>query len=129
MNDSAMSRAATLTIEYRWAAGRNEQLPQLAADLVSSGVDLIRHGGDARDSGGEKRKPRHIPVIFASAGAPIEKGLVDSLARPGGNVTGFASSPDEIKTLQILKEMAPAISRVAYVYDPMRNRASSGSAG
>ncbi len=117
MNELGYVEGRNLTIEYRWAAGRNEQLPQLAADLVSSGVDLIVTAGMPATAAA-KNATATVPIIFASAGAPIEKGLVDSLARPGGNVTGFALITDEIKTLQISKEMAPAISRVAYVYDP-----------
>jgi putative ABC transport system substrate-binding protein len=107
----------TIAIEYRWAAGRNERLPQLAAELVQLGVEVIVTVGTPATIAA-KNATATIPVVFASAGAPIEKGLVESLARPGGNVTGFALVTDEIKTLQMLKEMAPAVSRVAYVYDP-----------
>jgi len=88
-----------------------------AADLVSKRVDLIVTAGTPATLAA-KQATSTIPIVFAVAGAPVEKGLVGSLSHPGGNVTGLALITDDIKTLQILKEAAPRISRVAFIYDP-----------
>jgi putative ABC transport system substrate-binding protein len=104
-------------IEYRWAAGKNGQLGELATDLVRAGVDLIVTAGTPATLAAKQATPT-IPIVFAAAGSPIEKELVSSLGHPGGNVTGLALVTDEIKTLQILNEMALGISRAAFMYDP-----------
>ncbi len=106
-----------LVVESRWAGGNSERLAELAADLVSAGVDLIVTAGTPATLAA-KQATSSIPIVFAAAGAPVEKGLVASLANPGGNVTGLALITDDLKPLQILKEAAPAITRVAFIYDP-----------
>jgi ABC-type uncharacterized transport system substrate-binding protein len=104
-----------LVVEYRWAGGNSERLTELAADLVSAGVDLIVTAGTPATLAA-KQATSSIPIVFAAAGAPVEKGLVASLANPGGNVTGLALITDDLKPLQILKEAAPAITRVIMVF-------------
>ena len=104
------------SIEYRWAANSDEQMA-LAVDLVRKGVDLIVTAGTPATVAA-KQATTTIPIVFAVAGAPLEKGLVDSLAHPGGNVTGLALIMDVVKALEILKEAAPRVSRVAFIYDP-----------
>jgi len=106
-----------LPTAYRWAAGSNERTSEFAADLVRTGVDLIVTAGTPATLAA-KQATSTIPIVFAAAGAPVEKGLVSSLSRPGGNVTGLALIMDDIKTLEILKEAAPRISRAAFIYDP-----------
>jgi ABC-type uncharacterized transport system substrate-binding protein len=106
-----------LLVEYRWAAGKSTRLAELAEELVRTGVELIVTVGTPATLAA-KQATSSIPIIFAAAGAPIQKGIVASLANPGGNVTGFALITDDIKALEILKEAAPAISRAAFVYDP-----------
>jgi putative tryptophan/tyrosine transport system substrate-binding protein len=106
-----------LTMEYRWAAGNSKRMNELAEDLVRTPVDLIVTAGTPATLAA-KHTTSTIPIVFAAAGAPIEKGLVSSLSRPGGNVTGLALIMDDIKTLEILKEAAPRISRTAFIYDP-----------
>jgi ABC transporter substrate binding protein len=105
------------SIEYRWAANSDEQMALLAVDLVRKGVDLIVTAGTPATVAA-KQATTTIPIVFAVAGAPLEKGLVDSLAHPGGNVTGLALIMDVVKALEILKEAAPRVSRVAFIYDP-----------
>jgi len=104
-------------VEYRWAAGKSARLAQLAEELVRAGVDLIVTVGTPATLAA-KQATSSIPIVFAAAGAPIQKGIVASLANPGGNVTGLALITDDVKALEILKEATPAISRAAFVYDP-----------
>jgi putative tryptophan/tyrosine transport system substrate-binding protein len=105
-----------LVIEYRWAAGRNERLPELAAKLVSANVDLIVTAGTPATLAAKQATPA-IPIVF-NAAAPVEKGIVASLARPGGNLTGIALVSFVTKSLELLKEAAPGVSSVAFLYDP-----------
>jgi ABC-type uncharacterized transport system substrate-binding protein len=102
-----------VTIEYRFAEGKLERLPELAADLVRLKVDLIlvRSTGPALAA---KSATTTIPIVMASGGDPVGAGLVASLARPGGNVTGFSGlSPELItKRLEILKDAVPKLARV-----------------
>jgi putative tryptophan/tyrosine transport system substrate-binding protein len=117
MRDRGYVEGQNLAVEYRWAANGNEQMADLAVDLVRKGVDLIVTAGTPATLAAKQATPT-IPIVFAVAGAPVEKGLVDSLAHPGGNVTGFALIMDAVKALEILKEAAPRVSRVAFIYDP-----------
>jgi putative tryptophan/tyrosine transport system substrate-binding protein len=105
-----------LIIEYRWAAGKNDRLPELAADLVRAKVDLIVTGGTPATLAAKQATPT-IPIVFAIAN-PVEKGIIASLARPGGNLTGIGLISEQLKPLELLKEAAPAVSHVVYLYDP-----------
>jgi len=117
MQERGYVEGKNLTIEYRWSAGKNEPLEQFAAELSRAGVDVIVTVGTPATLAA-KLATSTVPIVFAAAGGPIEKGLVSSLARPGGNVTGLALITDDIKSLEILKEIAPGISRAAFIYDP-----------
>jgi putative tryptophan/tyrosine transport system substrate-binding protein len=117
MRERGYIEGQNLLVEYRWAGGNSERLAELAADLVSAGVDLIVTAGTPATLAA-KQATSSIPIVFAVAGAPVQKGLVGSLANPGGNVTGLALLTDDLKALQILKEVAPAVTRVAFLYDP-----------
>jgi putative tryptophan/tyrosine transport system substrate-binding protein len=117
MRERGYVEGENLAIEYRWAAGKDQEMIDLARDLVGKGVDLIVTVGTPATLAA-KETTSTIPIVFAAAGAPVEKGLVKSLHHPGGNVTGLALITDDIKALQILKEVAPGISRVAFIYDP-----------
>ena len=106
-----------IVLEYRFAAGQNERLPALAAELVRLKVDLLVTDGTlaarvAKDATGT------IPIVMASSAAPIEAGVVASLARPGGNVTGLSVMAPELgrKRLEILKEVLPHVSRIAVLW-------------
>jgi putative tryptophan/tyrosine transport system substrate-binding protein len=117
MQERGYVEGKNLNIEYRWSAGKNERLEQFAAELVRTGVDVIVTVGTPATLAA-KLATSTIPIVFAAAGAPIEKGIVSSLGRPGGNVTGLALITDDIKSLEILKEIVPGISRTAFIYDP-----------
>jgi len=104
-------------MEYRWAAGKSERLPALAADLLRTKVDLIVTAGTPATMAAMDATST-IPIVFGSAGSPEEKKLVASLAQPGGNVTGLALHVASTKHLQVLKEAVPDLSRVGLLYDP-----------
>jgi putative ABC transport system substrate-binding protein len=109
-----------LTVEYRWAEGNVERLPQLAAELVARKVDVIvAPAGSAALAA--KRATRSLPIVMIFPSDPVELGLVESLSRPGGNVTGTTFTPGpEIfgKQLQILKETIPRATRIAFLTNP-----------
>jgi putative ABC transport system substrate-binding protein len=108
-----------ILFEHRYAEGRPERLPDLASDLVRSKPDLIiAAGGDVAPFA--KRATGTIPIVMITSADPVQGGLVASLARPGGNVTGvtFVSSDLAGKRLQFLKEAAPGVTRVAVLWNP-----------
>jgi putative ABC transport system substrate-binding protein len=109
----------TITIESRWAAGRPERLDEIAAELVRLNVDLIVTSS-TNDSIVLKRVAPQIPMVFAVSGDPVGFGLVASLARPGGNVTGLSiQSPDSAgKRVQLLREIVPGLHRLAILGNP-----------
>jgi ABC-type uncharacterized transport system substrate-binding protein len=108
-----------IVIEYRNAAGRAERLSDLAAELVRLNVDVIVAGA-SQSALAAKQATRTIAVVFHGVGDPVAQGLVASLARPGGNITGLASLSPEVggKRLELLKEAVPTASRVAVVWNP-----------
>ena len=109
----------TIAIEYRFAEGQPERLPALAADLVRLKVDVIVTGAPPAHLAA-KQATSTIPIVFAVTADPVAEGLVASLARPGGNVTGLASIASELvgKQLALLKEVVPKVSRVAVLQNP-----------
>jgi putative tryptophan/tyrosine transport system substrate-binding protein len=106
----------TIAIEWRWGQDRVEPLPELAAELVRLNVDAIVTGGTPA-ARALTSATRTIPIIMAIIGDPVAAGLVDGLARPGGNATGFSIVAPELggKRLQLLKEVVPGISTVAVI--------------
>jgi putative tryptophan/tyrosine transport system substrate-binding protein len=107
-----------LTIEYRFAEQKSERLPELAADLVRLNVDLIVTTGGPQALAAKKATTT-IPVVMASGGDPVGAGLVASLARPGGNVTGLSSLGElNTKRLEILKDAVPKLARVGLLRLP-----------
>jgi putative tryptophan/tyrosine transport system substrate-binding protein len=110
-----------IAIEYRYAEGKLDRLPELAAELVRLKVDIIVAAGGGRSPRAAKNATKTIPIVMAGNPVdPVEAGLVESLARPGGNVTGLSSLSRELagKRLELLKEAVPKIARVAALYDP-----------
>jgi ABC-type uncharacterized transport system substrate-binding protein len=103
-----------IVLEYRWAEGRNERLPDLAAELVRLKVDVIVTAGPT-DNRAAKEATNTIPIVMAQDNDPVGNRLVASLGRPGGNITGLATLTPELsgKRLEILKEIVPRLSRVA----------------
>ena len=112
----------TIAIEYRFAEGRPERLPALAAELVRLKVDVIVTAGPPAPEAA-KQATSTIPIVVAATGDPVAEGLVASLARPGGNITGLATISSELvgKQLELLKELVPKISRVAVLQNPSNN--------
>jgi len=109
-----------VVIEYRFAGGEMERVPALAADVVRLGVDVIVTGADPNTVAAMKATTT-IPIVMTNSIDPVSTGLVASLARPGGNVTGFAvDAGDEIlgKRLELLKETLPNLSRVGILWNP-----------
>jgi putative ABC transport system substrate-binding protein len=107
-----------ISIEYRWAEGRVERLPGLAADLVRLQVDVIVASSQAALAA--KQATTAIPIVMPIITDPVRLGLVASLARPGGNATGFATQNDELpgKWMELVKETVPKVSRVAVLFQP-----------
>ena len=114
----------TLAIEYRWAEGRSERFAELATDFVRLKVDVIVTLGGAVIPA--KQATSVIPIVFAVATDPVGSGLVASLARPGGNVTGLSLQQSDIapKRLELLREVVPGLGRLAV----MTNISSPGAA-
>jgi putative tryptophan/tyrosine transport system substrate-binding protein len=109
----------TLALEWRWAEGQFGRFPKLAADLVQLKVDVIvAEGGPAAQAA--KTANATIPIVMAISADPVGLGLVQSLTRPGGNVTGSSSRSPELyaKQLQLLKEIKPGLRRVAVLWHP-----------
>jgi putative ABC transport system substrate-binding protein len=108
-----------LIIEYRWAEGRDERLPDLAAELVRLKVDVIVTAGSPAVTAA-RQATATIPIVMPASGDPVRVGLVASLARPGGNITGLAALDEELpgKWMELLKETLPKVSRVALLWDP-----------
>jgi putative tryptophan/tyrosine transport system substrate-binding protein len=114
-----------ISIEYRWAEGNVVRLPKLADELIEQKVDIILAGGSL-GAEAAKKASSVIPIVAAGVGDLVELGLVTSLGRPGGNLTGFVSSAPETtaKRFQIMKEILPLAKRAVVLWNP-----SSSSAG
>jgi ABC-type uncharacterized transport system substrate-binding protein len=110
-----------IAIEYRYAEGKLDRLPELAAELVRLKVDIIVVPGGDRVIRAAKSATKTIPIVMSGPGGdPVVAGFVESLARPGGNVTGITNLARELagKRLELLKEAVPKVARVAVLYDP-----------
>jgi putative ABC transport system substrate-binding protein len=109
-----------IVIEYRYAEGKVERIPDLAAELVRLKVDVIVTSGGERTILAAKKASATIPIVFAGAGDPVGTGLVSSLARPGGNITGLSTMTPDLdgKRLELLKEAFPKVARVAFLWQP-----------
>jgi putative ABC transport system substrate-binding protein len=106
----------TVTIEYRWAEGRNEHLAEIVAEFVRRKVDVIATSSTAL-VGAAKQATLLIPIVFAAAADPVGTGLVASLARPGGNVTGLSLQQTDLagKRFELLREVMPGLRRLAII--------------
>jgi putative ABC transport system substrate-binding protein len=114
-----------IVIEYRYGEGKRDRAPALLAELIQLKVDIIVVGGGASWVRAAKNATRTIPIVMTGPGDdPVEAGLVESLARPGGNVTGITILTRELggKRLELLKEAIPKLSRVAVLYEPTSAR-------
>jgi putative ABC transport system substrate-binding protein len=106
-----------VTIEYRWAEDNYDRLPALAADLVARKVDVIATIGGTPPALAAKSATSTIPIVFAS-GDPVGSGLVASLARPGGNLTGLSSLDLSPKRVEMLSELVPGAKLIALLENP-----------
>ena len=117
--DAGYSEGRDVVIEWRSANGDYARVPELVADLIQSKVDVIVVDSTVATRAA-KRATSTIPIVMALAGDPVGSGLVATLARPGGNVTGLSTMAPEVsvKRLQLLKEVIPRLTRVAVLWNP-----------
>ena len=117
LRDLGYVEGRDFVMEYRWSEGHPERFPELATDLVRTKVDVIITGGTVATIAA-KQATQTIPIVFDSIGSAVRKGIVASLARPGGNATGTTSEMGPSKLIQMLKEAVPTVHRVVYLNDP-----------
>jgi len=119
LRDLGYVEGKTIAIEWKWGDDRVETFPERAAELVRSNVDVIVTGGTP-GAKALKAATQTIPIVMAVVGDPVAAGLVDKLARPGGNVTGFSIVAPELgtKRLELLKEIMPNLSSIAVLSNP-----------
>jgi putative tryptophan/tyrosine transport system substrate-binding protein len=120
LRDTGFVEGQNLAIEYRWAAGKNEDLPAMAADLVRRQVRLIATPGSTPAAVVAKAATSSIPIVFGVGADPVALGLVASISRPGGNATGITSLNAELvaKRLGVVRELVPQASRYFTLTNP-----------
>ena len=108
-----------IAMEYRYAEGKSDRLADLAAEFIRLKVDIIVTSVTT-DALAAKKTTRTIPIVMAAAGDPVASGLVESLSRPGGNITGLSQVSPQLagKRLELLKELVPKLSRVGVLWNP-----------
>ncbi len=126
LNEAGFAPGQNVAIEYRWAEGQYDRLPALATDLIRRQVAVIFSSGGMPPLRAAMAATNAIPIIFSTAGDPVKQGLVSSMNRPGGNVTGvtFTTDPLGAKRLEILRELVPNARVIALLVNP----ASAGAA-
>src|SRR6185312_16421027 len=119
LHEFGYTEGKNIVVEYRWAEGKYDRLPDIAAELVRLNVDVMITQSDATTRAA-KQLTSTIPIIFVSLGDAVATGLVASLSRPGGNITGISNLSPELsgKRLELLREAFPKVSRVAVIWNP-----------
>ena len=119
LRDHGYVEGQNILIEYRWAEGKYERFPSLIAELIASKVDVIVTAGTPATQAYQKAKTS-IPLVMVAVGDPVGTGIVASLSRPGGNITGLTSiSPElESKRIELLREVIPKLSHIAVLWNP-----------
>jgi putative ABC transport system substrate-binding protein len=120
LGEMGFAEGRNVAIEYRWAEGHYDRLPGLAAELVARNVDVIVATGGPSSAPAAKSVTTTIPIVFVTGIDPVAAGLVVSLARPGGNVTGFTQLVPELmeKRLELLSELVPQVKTIALLVNP-----------
>jgi putative ABC transport system substrate-binding protein len=120
LRETGYVEGRNLAIEYRWAEGRNDRLPALAADLVRRQVSVIVTAGSTPATLAAREATTTIPILFYIGANPVEAGLVASLSRPGGNLTGVVTLNVEVgaKRLELLHELVPTATMIAALINP-----------
>ena len=128
LSDSGFVDGKNVTVEFRWAEGQLERLPELAADLVRRQVSVIFAGGGAEPALAAKAATSKIPIVFATGVDPVEVGLVASLSRPGGNITGVTFLINTLgrKELEALHHLRPEATVIAALINPNLATTASG---
>jgi putative ABC transport system substrate-binding protein len=120
LRDLGYVEGQNIATEYRYAEGKRDRVPDLATELVRLKVDVIVVAGGLRTIQAAKNATKAIPIVMTGEGSdPVKAGLIESLARPGGNITGLTLLSRELggKQLELLKETVPKLTRVAFLYD------------
>src|SRR5256885_772055 len=127
LSETGFVEGRNVLVEYRWAEGHYDRLPAMAADLVRREVKVIAANGTAVQLA--KAATTTIPIVFRTAADPVAAGLVASLNRPGGNLTGVASLGEEVgpKRLELMRELGPAASIIAVLVNPTNTNAETVS--
>jgi putative tryptophan/tyrosine transport system substrate-binding protein len=121
LGDAGFIEGQNITIAFRWAEGRYDRLPALAAELVGLRVAVLFAAGGPPSALAAKATTSTIPIVFSAASDPVSLGLVASLNRPGGNVTGMSTltTPLVAKGVELLKELVPTAAVIAYLNNPL----------
>jgi putative tryptophan/tyrosine transport system substrate-binding protein len=125
LNETGYGEGRNVAIEYRWADTQYDRLPALAADLVQRRVNVIATGSNINAAMAAKAATTTIPIVFLTGADPVKEGLVESLNRPGGNVTGVTTLNVEItpKRVEVLREVLPKTTTMAVLFNPINNPA------
>jgi putative ABC transport system substrate-binding protein len=129
LKETGYVEGQNVAIEYRWAEDDYDRLPALAAELVRRQVALIATAGNMRLALTAKAATKAIPIVFQIGGNPVTSGLVDSLARPGGNITGVTNLLGDLATkrLELLHKLVPGAASIALLGNPANNLAPAAS--